>query len=427
MGRNLCDSPRCGAAIRARLLSACRRWQSHFLVFERSVGPGTFELPEHAALARDGRAYAQTLESAGLLKNRKYALALSNYQRLQVFERRATAVFWTITVLCLPLGLVLSADWVQALAAALGAGAGAAPLPLVRDAGVILILVWLVAFAANLLIKVSGLVYTNTNYFIHGLAELDRDVRRFKRKSDSPVSMVDVEPDYGLPYVLYLRSFDADSHGARVHGWLTEEEQLAEALTPIGRVIAVGRPGERLPSVGATRLYFADREWQGNVARLIADARLVVIRAGQTPGLIWEAQWLAAHAAPQRVLLLGEGRAAMLGLLNAVRDARGMRKKRFVRRRGPRIGTVGFAMRFDVAWSARSLVLHRGTFRALDWHGPYIARFSLALRPVTEQLNAEYRPPPYKSAVRIALGVVGFMLVFFLLIVLKLPSIQQLP
>jgi hypothetical protein len=54
---------------------------------------------------------------------------------------------------------------------------------------------------------------------------------------------------------------------------LTQEEQLVEALKPAGPVVAVGRPGERLPPVGARRIYLVDDE-SANPARLDAKGGL---------------------------------------------------------------------------------------------------------------------------------------------------------
>lgn len=97
------------------------------------------------------------------------------------------------------------------------------------------------------------------------------------------------------PPVVYLRSFQHDSVASRIAGpgtllgrGLTEEEQLADALNAIGPFIAVGRPGDELPSLGAARLYVDDDAWQQKVATLMAKAGLVVLRIGDTPGFWWE-------------------------------------------------------------------------------------------------------------------------------------------
>lgn len=126
----------------------------------------------------------------------------------------------------------------------------------------------------------------------------------------------------GQPTVLYLRSFGADATPVRttaraaieilsvtrvvtglLEGWATEEEQLADALEPVGKLVAIGRPGERLPLPGATRVYVGD-EWQQVVESMMAAARLTVIRLGTSPGVLWEIERARRVLAPERLLIL---------------------------------------------------------------------------------------------------------------------------
>jgi len=89
----------------------------------------------------------------------------------------------------------------------------------------------------------------------------------------------------GRQPVVYLRSFSDDRPAARLNGGRTEEEHLAAVLEPVGPFVAVGRPGEPLPELGARRMYLKDAEWKDVVERLIRSAKLVVIRTGNGPGL----------------------------------------------------------------------------------------------------------------------------------------------
>jgi hypothetical protein len=50
---------------------------------------------------------------------------------------------------------------------------------------------------------------------------------------------------------------------------LTEEEQLAMVMNEIGPFIAIGRPGEQWPELGAARMYVGDDEWQATINNLI--------------------------------------------------------------------------------------------------------------------------------------------------------------
>lgn len=119
------------------------------------------------------------------------------------------------------------------------------------------------------------------------------------------------------PPVIYLRSFQHDKKGSgsaagsRVWGgWAalfdlkTIEERLAEALTPIGPVIAIGKPGEKLPALGAARLYVGDDEWQDTIRTLMGRAKLVVLLLGDTPGFWWELERSVKELPPERLALI---------------------------------------------------------------------------------------------------------------------------
>ena len=101
--------------------------------------------------------------------------------------------------------------------------------------------------------------------------------------------------------VLYLRSFqdeDQDrgpvgalrssqgsiqalSHSTPAWG-LREQEALSVLFSEVGPYVAIGKPGEKLPELGAARMYVPDSKWQVKVRQLCLDAKLVVVRAGVT-------------------------------------------------------------------------------------------------------------------------------------------------
>jgi hypothetical protein len=109
------------------------------------------------------------------------------------------------------------------------------------------------------------------------------------------------------PLILYLRSFQFDrSWTPEGQPWKmrsTYEEHLARALGRLGPFVAIGRPGEPLPELGAVRLYVEDDRWQQEVRRLMARAGAVVLTAGQSQGLKWELQEAVARLDPQRLLI----------------------------------------------------------------------------------------------------------------------------
>jgi hypothetical protein len=65
------------------------------------------------------------------------------------------------------------------------------------------------------------------------------------------------------------------------------EELVVSLLDPLGPVIAIGRPKERIPPAGAARLYVGD-EWKDVVHDLLNRAQMVLMFAGRTPHFEWE-------------------------------------------------------------------------------------------------------------------------------------------
>jgi hypothetical protein len=105
--------------------------------------------------------------------------------------------------------------------------------------------------------------------------------------------------------VLYLRSFiveEALRKGtSAIEG---PEETLVARLSRIGPVIAVGRPGESLPPMGAARFYPTDAEWQAKVAEICAAAQFVVWMTGKSPGLSWELRHILTQVPIERVIVV---------------------------------------------------------------------------------------------------------------------------
>ncbi|MEV6664290.1 hypothetical protein [Streptomyces nigra] len=130
----------------------------------------------------------------------------------------------------------------------------------------------------------------------------------------------------GRAPVLYLRSFaddtDAADKGEIPLGGLmrfteieSREELFATVVGGFGPMVAVGRPGERLPPLGAVRLYFPSDTWRSAVARLMGRSRLVIIRLGEGRELWWEFDHAVAHIPPGKVLALLPGGPSLPALI----------------------------------------------------------------------------------------------------------------
>jgi hypothetical protein len=93
------------------------------------------------------------------------------------------------------------------------------------------------------------------------------------------------------PPVLILRQFRDDTLmlGRLSFGTGPSfEHSIAGELDRMGPTISIGRPGERLPPLGASRDYLADADWKHAVGTLIEEAAVVVFLLGRSESLLWE-------------------------------------------------------------------------------------------------------------------------------------------
>ena len=224
--------------------------------------------------------------------------------------------------------------------------------------------------------------------------------------------------------VLYLRSFGDDAVMATVWGpgsylfdtfaFRTEEEQLMEALRPIGSTLAIGKPGEALPELGASRRYLTDEEWQGEVSKAMARAELVVLRPGSSQGVWWELSHAIGNLPPEKlVLVLPFDAEGYESFRRRFEDLLG-RELPDYHFPGKRVGSLHALLYFERDWTPRFVPLHSGAvgfFRKSI--RPTAAAFRMGFRPVFESLGVEWTPPPI-SALRVS-GI-GVLALFLLLV-----------
>jgi hypothetical protein len=112
--------------------------------------------------------------------------------------------------------------------------------------------------------------------------------------------------------ILYLRSFQLDDRIDKRtwFQWIsgsypseTAEQAMTKTLRKTGPTIAIGRPDERLPPLGAARFYVSHDRWQQKVQDVAAEAQFVVLATGTTEGLRWEVSHLVATVPPQKIIL----------------------------------------------------------------------------------------------------------------------------
>lgn len=105
----------------------------------------------------------------------------------------------------------------------------------------------------------------------------------------------ELENDGARRPVFYLRAFKMDGSPA-------EDRAVAE-FRKVGPVIALGRPNEILPPLGAARFYVSHERWQTVVAEIARISQLVIWTTGSTEGLRWEINHLLENISPEKLVL----------------------------------------------------------------------------------------------------------------------------
>jgi hypothetical protein len=162
--------------------------------------------------------------------------------------------------------------------------------------------------------------------------------------------------------ILYLRSFGLDKRLGRptwmerflgTRPFATTEQQLTASLKQLGPVIAIGRPGEKLPPLGAARFYVSDDRWQAKIEDVERVAQLVVWATGVTEGLRWEIEHLVQHTRPKRLIVWAHPH--LLGLSEQRREAEWARFRESIGKAFPqplpeKLGSARFFI-FDADWN----------------------------------------------------------------------------
>ncbi|MFJ8860145.1 hypothetical protein ACIRD8_17110 [Streptomyces sp. NPDC102451] len=164
-----------------------------------------------------------------------------------------------------------------------------------------------------------------------GVAIFDRS-RKLFLLGRRHMGMVVSEKKFFRPgtYVLYLRSFEDDKQRAVLKDQIwprgvghnpdpaggtiflvtssrDEEEHIADAMRPVGQLIAIGAPEEVLPFAGAVRMYLPKESWKQPVRELMEHSRLVTLSLGSSAGTVWELSEAMRILPPQRLLLMMPG------------------------------------------------------------------------------------------------------------------------
>jgi len=86
--------------------------------------------------------------------------------------------------------------------------------------------------------------------------------------------------------------------------WERLELQIVRAFRPLMPVLAVGRPSEPMPQLGARRFYVRSEDWREAVLYALDRCAIVIIVIGPGEGLRWEIGQALRRTAPEGTLFL---------------------------------------------------------------------------------------------------------------------------
>ncbi len=84
----------------------------------------------------------------------------------------------------------------------------------------------------------------------------------------------------------------------------TTEDFILRQFSALGKVVAVGQPGEELPLLGARRGYLPLDDWKAPVSALLQGSHTVLLSVAPGPGTEWEFTEALRTVAPERFVLM---------------------------------------------------------------------------------------------------------------------------
>lgn len=244
-------------------------------------------------------------------------------------------------------------------------------------------------------------------------------VHHLTRAVSAVIAAEDLPAD-ARPGVVYLRPFDVDrktrpSMRQRMAVMnedvlASREEQLAQVLAPLGPFVAIGRPGETLPTPGAVRRYVDDEHWKAQVDEWLRAARLVILVPGTSAGVQWELREAIETVPPEALLIVAWQlrKPAYAELQSALHDAMGLTLPPFADLR--RHARVDGFFAFDAQRRPAFLELAAPWLRVDPWQ-PSKARLHHALRPVMQRMGVPWQPAPVSRWRVLVLALGGILIV----------------
>lgn len=283
---------------------------------------------------------------------------------------------------------------------------------LLRVVAVIASIVFVFAYAAYV---ESSSLRGNPFIFIGGVAAIGGFFWSWGGRHLAPLAE-EVLANDKRPPVIYLRSFANEKHVSDV------EQSFSKMFETVGPFVAIGAPGERLPPLGAARLYLEDDNWQAKVAEFLQRAKLVLIYGGETPGLGWEVGKVRELLHPSRaVVMVPNDKSGYEKFRETAQRAAGIELPGFPSGGQMKYATPGVAgfLTFDNNWHSHFTALPKAANRGSGTPYNYNAetgRAWAALAEVYGRLGLKV-PKPKRNWFMLYFRIVQFYLLLVLVLI----------
>ncbi len=144
----------------------------------------------------------------------------------------------------------------------------------------------------------------------------------------------------------------------------TFEDYLEQLFVVAGPTVAIGRPGEKLPPPGFSRLYVSHETWQDCVKELLRICHRVVVimsEIAEDTGLVWELQRIFELSDPEKVMLI---------LPPAMKEKAAKKRwegcRRFSNDKMPEYTGGAVAVRFEADWTPVVITASKGLLYGYD-------------------------------------------------------------
>lgn len=143
------------------------------------------------------------------------------------------------------------------------------------------------------------------------LGIISKSIKKKKRENTIPLEYDDII-ESSNDFVLYLRAFEDDGKQREklespvtmaMSSSYTIEEEIAYYFKK-HNLIAVGKPNEEFPHLGAKRMYVSDETWKEKVTKLAHKSSLLILKPSFTDGFEWELEMLITEKLLHKTIIL---------------------------------------------------------------------------------------------------------------------------